>query len=194
MRKNDRKIMLCSSFSTWFKDKWTQSGGLISPSIAAKILGISMPRINQIWKDRGLEKYIYDDEKKPLLGLFDVMQIEDERTEKVINDENVLIEAGDHETGYILKISCLNDVDSIQWNNEELKKVVSLLSSELEHTKEMIRENEFNRPSKNTKKAQQEIIEISQEDKEEFEKATDELLKILKNKETKKDQEKDKLA
>jgi hypothetical protein len=104
MRKNDRKIMLCSSFSTWFKDKWTQSGGLISPSIAAKILGISMPRINQIWKDRGLEKYIYDDEKKPLLGLFDVMQIEDERTEKVINDENVLIEAGDHETGYILKI------------------------------------------------------------------------------------------
>jgi hypothetical protein len=58
----------------------------------------------------------------------------------------------------------------------------------------MIRENEFNRPSKNTKKAQQEIIEISQEDKEEFEKATDELLKILKNKETKKDQEKDKLA
>jgi len=62
----------------FFRD-WNTAGGLITPSTAAKLLGVTRGRISQIWEERNLKKYIYNDVSKPLLSLNDVKKIQNER-------------------------------------------------------------------------------------------------------------------
>lgn len=58
VRKED-----AAEFCDWFNAAWIESGGLIQPKIAAKLLGVSYPRIPQIIKYENLTVY-----RTPQLG------------------------------------------------------------------------------------------------------------------------------
>lgn len=80
MRSKKKLIndMIENKISEEIKDTWNQNGGLIPTSLAAMILNVSMPRINQIWKERGFKKYPFEG-KREFLSYTDVMVIENER-------------------------------------------------------------------------------------------------------------------
>lgn len=118
-----KKISSETHYSSWFKDNWIKTGGLITPAIASKILGTSMARINQIWKEKDFEKFIYDDEKKPLLSISDVMTIQDEMDS--VKEKNTVAIYEDMENGYTIKLDRHGSaIDDIRLDEAELGKTI----------------------------------------------------------------------
>lgn len=129
------KQEIISNYSKWYRYNSLMAGGLVTPAIAAKILNITMVRLNQIWKNREFKKYVFDDEKKPLLSMTDVLIIEEERTEK----ENTVMTTTDEETGYTINI-IMHDKkeESITWNKKELEKVKETLKESISYVDQQI--------------------------------------------------------
>lgn len=90
------------SYAEWFKNIWLETGGLIPPATAAKILKVPRSRINKIWQDKKLKKYISSpNDKKPMLSVSDVLTL----AANTYKDETTpVIEYNDNETGYTIKI------------------------------------------------------------------------------------------
>ena len=66
----------------FFRD-WENEGGLIQPSVAAKILGVTRGRISQLCETGSITKYIYDEPTTPLVSLKDVQRIKIEKILKL---------------------------------------------------------------------------------------------------------------
>jgi len=79
-------------FNYLFYRDWNNTGGLITPSTAAKLLGLSTGRISQIWEERKLRKYIYTDPSKPLLSLNDIKKIQEEKYKNLSSEAQNIID------------------------------------------------------------------------------------------------------
>lgn len=79
-------------FNYLFYRDWNNTGGLVTPSTAAKLLGLSTGRISQIWEERKLRKYIYSDPSKPLLSLNDIKSIQSEKYDKLSTEARDIID------------------------------------------------------------------------------------------------------
>ena len=55
-----------TKYKEWFLENWGTKG-LIQPSRAGRIIGLSGARITQIWKERKYKLYYPPGEKKPLI-------------------------------------------------------------------------------------------------------------------------------
>ena len=77
MKKNNE-------FVIWFRESWMKSGGLISSSIAGKILNVSACRVNQLIKEGKVKNYPYKANKRimPFVSLSDILSISDKKTQK----------------------------------------------------------------------------------------------------------------
>lgn len=113
------------------KNTWMQTGGLIPTYLAAMILNVSMPRINQIWKERNLKKYSFEDKKRDLLSFNDVIKILEERN-KVFRRYSMM----DEEKGVIIEAKVLerkpiNDKDALEKTIEAAKEFIKELQAEI---------------------------------------------------------------
>ena len=69
------------NYSEWFFKNWGTKG-LIQPSRAAKILGLTGARMTQIWKERNYPLYYPPGEDKPMLAWNDVVAYYQEKINK----------------------------------------------------------------------------------------------------------------
>lgn len=68
-------------YEEWFMKGWYEAGGLISPSKAGKVIGLTGARMTQIWQERNLKLYQYEKDK-PFLGWKDFLNYKAQRESK----------------------------------------------------------------------------------------------------------------
>ncbi len=144
------KEIISEQYEKWIIKNWQECGGLITPGMTAKMLNVSMTRINQIWKEKNFEKLVNPwDKNKSLLKYTDVIKLINERKEKkncaVFNDEF-----------YNLEIKAIHQTKkSFTYDNEELKKALQIIEYAKETLEYQIKQNNdsqfFNNPPKGLK-------------------------------------------
>lgn len=73
-----------TEFKVWFNSVWLESGGLIQPKIASKLLGVSPARIPQIIKQNNLKTYGHEQlGNRYLLSLTEIMEIISKRAKRL---------------------------------------------------------------------------------------------------------------
>ena len=76
------------TYQEWLKDKWIETGGLITQAQAAKVLGCSVTYIKTLIKTQKIKAHIYEKEK-PLVSLADISRIANEKKIHPSNKSNV---------------------------------------------------------------------------------------------------------
>jgi hypothetical protein len=69
---------MSEAYYNWFSKNWYKAKGLIQPSKAGSMVGLSGARITQIWREKNLPLYIYKNEK-PFIGWNDFLNFKAER-------------------------------------------------------------------------------------------------------------------
>lgn len=135
MRSNEKAMLDMAKYQVAekIKNTWIETGGLIPTYLAAMMLNVSMPRINQIWKERKFIKYSFEDKKRDLLSFKDVLKILEERR-KIFKqytwqdgENGIIIEAK------VLEKKSTTSQEAAEQTIEALKDLISALQHELEH-------------------------------------------------------------
>lgn len=138
-KENEAQVVYIMSeiYSEWMKAIWLKTGGVIAPSIAAQMLGVSMTRINQLWKEKNLERFEHPLlNTKALLRFSDVIEILEQRK------KNNSLTAKDEETGYHITIQTNKAIrPSLVNNSEELKKAKMIAEDMIEFIEGEIQRN-----------------------------------------------------
>lgn len=72
------------TYQEWLKDKWIETGGLITQAQAAKVLGCSVTYIKTLIKAQKIKAYVFEDEK----ALVSLSEISSKAKEKNICRDN----------------------------------------------------------------------------------------------------------
>lgn len=124
------KKAVADSYSEWVIQTWIQTGGLVSPGMAARMLNVSMTRINQIWNDRKFEKFSHPYAKnKTLLKFTDLIQILEERKKSKMTVEN---------QRFKLSIETTTDEADNNFDADKLKAMLNIVDETKAHILQLI--------------------------------------------------------
>jgi len=119
-------------FNYLFYRDWDSAGGLITPSTAAKLLGLTTGRMSQICEERHLRKYIYNDSSKPLLSLDDIKKIQLEKRNKLSKEARDVIDKKQAEWAYAYEEQLKKDEKLLEKYTEPPPSYEEIVADEID--------------------------------------------------------------
>jgi len=119
-------------FNYLFYRDWDNAGGLITPSTAAKLLGLTPGRMSQICEERHLRKYIYNDPSKPLLSLTDIRKIQSEKRDKLSKEARDVIDKKQAEWVYAYEEQLKKEEELSTMYSEPPPRYEEIVGSEID--------------------------------------------------------------
>jgi len=131
-------------FNKWFSENWNKTGGLITYSAAAEIIGCSRSYISKLINEEKLKKYQYLSTKNKFISRHEILDFKSKinyEKENLYNNSNKIIEIA-RENGVtktsILKCIITNSFNEIikfkERNAISKKAVIEILSQRREET------------------------------------------------------------
>jgi len=75
--------MTNKTYKEWIKEVWTEAGGLITQTMAAKIIGTTRQAIIKKVKTNKIKSWSFDDKESPLISFTEAINAKRERNKKI---------------------------------------------------------------------------------------------------------------